>query len=68
MTKPIRAYTVTMTLKSSYYSGGRRVEGDVVTVGARSAAEAMCISRRQYRDEEGSERVPATFSVKLKKD
>ena len=46
MTTPIRAYTVTMTLKSSYYSGGRRVEGDVVTVEARTAAEAMSVARR----------------------
>jgi hypothetical protein len=61
----LRAYAVTMTPRITVYAGSSVIGEHTSTIVARTAAEAISEARRQYREAEGAERVPATFTAKL---
>lgn len=66
--KPVRAlrdFAVTITPRVTTYSGSSTIGEHTVTITARTAAEAVSEARRRYREAEGRERVPATFTAKL---
>lgn len=62
--KKVRRYIVKMT-HAAYYAGGARMDGAEVEIDAATSAQAISEARRRYREAEGRERMPATFSARI---